>query len=311
MHPKKTYELRIAFSQQDADLANNTKQILIHWLIGCGEESFVEGVVDGLDVDFDYENPDRDMFVEAGGNAAPLSIYRYDVEYLQDLQAKIEATFQEKVLCSEHWLETEVWLEGWKSSFRAFHTEQFLIYPPWDKESPKSTHLIPIEIEPGMAFGTGQHATTQLCLRELERLPQFDLTKPILDVGTGTAILAIALAKLGYNSITATDIDPDAVNAAKENIAMNHCQIEVLRSSVPENSKEKFSLVIANILMVVIRKIARDMVASIAPEGYLLVSGVLDSERLEMRALGESLGLSLCRHQEQDGWVSMLFQRQG
>lgn len=309
MHPKKTYELRIAFSASCPEQAIQHKQAVMNWLIGMGEESFVEGAVDGLDIDFEYGLNDRDYYQEAGGDLAPLLIYRYDLEYLRDLTAKLIEVFADQINCTEHWLETEVWLEGWKASFRAFNTEQFLIFPPWEKAKHADTTLIPIEIEPGMAFGTGQHATTKLCLRELEKLPQFDRTQPILDVGTGTAILAIALAKLGYSKVLATDIDPDALVAAAENLRMNECRVELTKGSVPMQYEGQCSLVIANILMVVIKKLAPSLAASLAPGGYLLVSGVLDSESMEMRELGESLGLNFCHHQDQDGWVSLLFQK--
>lgn len=311
MHPKKTFELRISFPQEDSKAAESTKQALTQWLIGYGEESFVEGAVDNLSVDFDYDNPDRDLFAESGGNVSPLIIYRYDLEYLRDLKAKIESNFAGRVDCSEHWLETEVWLEGWKSSFKAFQTEKFYIYPPWEKPEAELANLQPIEIEPGMAFGTGQHATTQLCLRELEQLEEFEKDQMILDVGTGTGILSIALAKLGYSSIIASDIDTDAVAAAKENARVNNCQIKIEQGSVPESCLGQCKLVIANILMVVIRKIAVQLAAAVAPGGYLLVSGVLDIELDEMRMLGQKHGLSFLQHSEQDGWVALLFQKKG
>jgi ribosomal protein L11 methyltransferase len=308
MHPKKTYELQITFPNAGEQEVVALKQSVMEWLIGKGEESFVEGIVDGIDLEFDYENPDHDYYQELGGDAAALSLYRYDIEYLRDVRAGLEQRFGTDIQCRESAMETEVWLEGWKASFRSFTTDQFVIYPPWEPEA-RRTHLIPLEVEPGMAFGTGQHATTRLCLQELERLPQFDRTRPILDVGTGTGILAIALAKLGYTSIVATDSDADAVVAAKANAEANHTDFVVERGSVPESLQGQCGLVIANILMVVLRRIAQELADAVVPEGYLLVSGVLESELMEMKAFGEQVGLTYCHYQELGGWVAVLFQK--
>jgi ribosomal protein L11 methyltransferase len=260
-------------------------------------------------MNYDYENPDFDYFNHLGGNQSALSIFRYDLEYLRDLRAKLEKTFSHRIQCTEQSMETEVWLEGWKSSFKAFSTEKFTIYPPWDQES-SQTNLIPVEIEPGMAFGTGQHATTQLCLRELENLPELTNTSTILDVGTGTGILAIALAKLGYSAITGTDIDCDAVIAAKENALKNKVSLAIATGTVPaELEDQACDLIIANILMVVLRKITKNLAQALAPCGYLLVSGVLDSEMAEMQELAASYQLNLVRTNEQDGWVSLLLRK--
>ena len=136
--------------------------------------------------------------------------------------------------------------EGWKDSFKPFATKKFYVYPPWEQNK-EELGKIPLEVEPGMAFGTGQHATTQLCLAQIENLFESKTIETVLDVGTGTGILAIAAIKLGAKKLVGTDIDADAVIAAKENAVRNECSFEVFQDSVPADTNS-YDFVIANIL---------------------------------------------------------------
>ena len=165
-----------------------------------------------------------------------------------------------------------------------------------------------LEVEPGMAFGTGQHATTQLCLAKLEDIFEQFEPQSVLDVGTGTGILAIAIKKMGCTSLIATDIDADAVIAAKENAARNSVEFDVQQASVPENV-EPVSLVVANILFVVLRRIINELSSKVLKGGKLLLSGVLSEEADEMIRLAESQGLQFQSKSEQDGWVCLVFDK--
>lgn len=303
-----TYELKIDFLAENTSEKLQTKQDLAQWLIGTGEESFVDGIIDDVDIDFEYGMDDRDFFGEAGGDYTSLVLYKYDKHYLDSLESRILEVFSSRVSCQRSSLDTQLWQEGWKASFSAFETEQFFVYPPWEENLRSKTCKIPLEIEPGMAFGTGQHATTQLCLREIENFSQFDLQHTVIDVGTGTGILAIALSKLGCKQLIATDTDPDALVAAARNAEANQVDLRLVQGSIPDGV-EPCSLVVANILAVVLKKIFPDLIRATRSGGYILLSGILDEERLEMRAIGESLGLEYIRHREQDSWVSLLFRR--
>jgi ribosomal protein L11 methyltransferase len=200
--------------------------------------------------------------------------------------------------------QTTTWLEGWKESFKPIRTERFYIYPPWNPPQGKECdfHMV---IEPGMAFGTGQHATTMLCLREIERLTQEDPEiHSAADVGTGTGILAIAMAQLGIPRVIGTDIDSDAVIAAKRNLADNAVHFELLQTSVPPGD---YSLVVANILTVVLLKLMQDLAR--ATGRWLLLSGILVEQAYEIEHAATACGLELVRSVEQEGWVSLLFLR--
>ena len=297
-----TYELKIHFKKN-----SSIKEDVMNWLIGVGEESFVEGVVDGLDLDFDYENSEKDYYQDLGGGSSSLSVYKFEKEPLAELKKQLELIFKsglELEICSS---DTSVWQEGWKDSFKPFETSRFFVYPPWEKDN-VNTSKMTLEVEPGMAFGTGQHATTQLCLSELESLFESKKVESVLDVGTGTGILAIASIKLGASSLVGTDIDSDSVVAAKENALRNNCEFEVMQASVPEDGKQ-YELVVANILFVVLRRIISQLSSKVQEDGHLLLSGVLAEEADEMVDLAKNEGLDLKNKKIQDGWVSLVFSK--
>ncbi len=227
------------------------------------------------------------------------------------MQVTLEHRLAGHVSCKIIAHETESWLEGWKESFRPIATERFYIYPPWETLPAANSQIIPICIEPGMAFGTGQHATTLLCLEELAELERDHLANfgnwHICDVGTGTGILSIAASKIGVTKIIATDIDPDAVTAAKRNARDNQCSIEFAKMSVPVG--QSFDLVIANILAVVLKQLMPDLAAATKPGGYLLMSGLLDEQAHELTVLAHQYGLQLSRKRLRDDWCALLLRK--
>ena len=297
-----TYELVISF-EKDPSL----KEDVMNWLIGIGEESFVEGVVDGLDLDYDYENEEKNYYEDLGGSVSSISIYKYDKSHLEKVKEQLRKAFGEKLVISFKQTSTSEWQEGWKDSFKPFETRKFSVFPPWEAESISSSKM-KLEVEPGMAFGTGQHATTQLCLAKLEDIFEQFEPQSVLDVGTGTGILAIAIKKMGCTSLIATDIDADAVIAAKENAARNSVEFDVQQASVPEGV-EPVSLVVANILFVVLRRIINELSSKVLKGGKLLLSGVLSEEADEMIRLAENQGLQFQSKSEQDGWVCLVFDK--
>ncbi|MCS6801882.1 MAG: 50S ribosomal protein L11 methyltransferase [Dehalococcoidia bacterium] len=172
------------------------------------------------------------------------------------------------------------WAEAWKEHFVVHRVgERLVIRPSWRDYTPAAADVV-IELDPGMAFGTGLHPTTRLCLAALERV-----VRPgdrLLDLGTGSGILAIAAAKLGAAEVLAIDIDPVAVRAATANIAANGVagSVTVIEGTVEAASEAAFDVVVANISANVILAIASELARVTRPGGRLLVSGFLDDREI-------------------------------
>lgn len=313
MRPNLTHELHISFNQQSANpLA--TKDKVIAWLTEIGCDSFVEGVVEGLDLPFEYVDPNRDYYGEMGGGLSKISIYKFDRDYLIDLQSKVIARFGDTISCEIASMETKIWEEGWKDSFKPFSTEVFRVRPPWIVEE-NPNNQIPLIIEPGMAFGSGQHATTQICLNLIEQLVTSRPTSTrsqirVADIGTGSGILAIALAKLGITRMIASDIDPDAIQSSKFNSSLNGVSYPVITGSIPENAAP-FDLIVANILTVVLRDLVPKFSPYLAPQANIILSGILEEEADEMKEIALGMGLREKKRVLREGWAGLIFEYTG
>jgi ribosomal protein L11 methyltransferase len=204
---------------------------------------------------------------------------------------------------------------NWNSAWRRFFSpqkvgEEFLVAPPWAKLPPLgSRHLI--TIEPGMAFGTGTHATTRGCMEFLERVARSLDNKQFtaVDVGTGSGILAIALAKLGARKVWALDNDPVALKVAEENIRYNAVQKNVLCSAVPLNRLRTFPVVVANLTAETILSLAESLSKRVAPGGYLILSGILRPKTEQLVRYFGSTGFRLVKLKEEKEWATLLLKR--
>jgi ribosomal protein L11 methyltransferase len=171
----------------------------------------------------------------------------------------------------------ENWEHNWKRFIKPRRVgKRFWVTPPW-VEPPKFRHRKVITIEPGMAFGTGAHATTRGCIEFLESAAErFDGDFSALDVGTGSGILAIALAHLGAGNILAIDNDPVAVGVARHNLRANGVARQVRLNAVKLSAiRAKFDLVAANLTAETILELAGDLERRVAPKGFFVLSGIL------------------------------------
>lgn len=204
------------------------------------------------------------------------------------------------------------WAEAWKAHYTPQRVGPFLVTPTW-LEPEAGDHAVVLLLDPGMAFGTGQHPTTRLCLAALEG--RVDATTRVLDVGTGSGILAIGAALLGAPAPTALDIDPKAVETAVANAGVNGVAIVGHAGTLPEllayDAGEPFDLVLANLLAGIVTGLAGDLAAATAPGGTLIASGILDEQ-----AEGVSTALALAGFAPPemlvDGdWVALIAVRLG
>ncbi len=195
------------------------------------------------------------------------------------------------------------WANAWKAYYKPMRVGRHLVVtPPWETPT-LYTNDIPIIVDPGMAFGTGSHPTTQLCLAALE-----DYMEPALrvaDIGTGSGILAIAASKLGAGEVVATDNDPLAVKIASENAAVNTVPLQA-QEAFPVGS---YDLVVANILADVIISMAEDLAALVKPDGVLIASGIIDTRETDVRFAVESEGFAPLETRHSGEWVALVFRR--
>jgi ribosomal protein L11 methyltransferase len=197
-------------------------------------------------------------------------------------------------------IKEEAWLETWKASFNPIRVGAFLVRPTWSDADPGDATVL--SLDPGMAFGTGLHPTTQACLRALSRIEVSG--KRVADVGTGSAILAIACAKRGAREVVGVDIDEVAVKEAKENVVRNGVTIDLGVGSAADLDGV-FDMILANIVAAALEKIAPDLAAHLAPGGRLVLAGIIATEEPEIAAVFAAHGLrAIARDQEAD-WVCL------
>lgn len=209
-------------------------------------------------------------------------------------------------------LAEEDWEKAWQVHFKAKRlTDRFVVKPPWEEYTPQSGELV-LTIYPGMAFGTGRHPSTWLCLRALEELAQewSPATTPlVLDVGTGTGILGLAAARLGA-TVLAIDIDPEAVAAARQNIMLNRLQDRVRVEDVPLTSlRQQFDLILANLTAADLRGLAESLAGRLLPGGHLIISGFLQGDLEALQDIFQRQGLTPRQTQHQETWTMLLLQR--
>ena len=206
------------------------------------------------------------------------------------------------------------WAHSWQKYYKPMPVgERLYIVPEWERGEPVPAGKAPLYLNPGLTFGTGSHASTQLCLMGLERYTVPG--KPVLDLGCGSGILAIAALVLGASAAAAVDIDPKAVDVAYENAALNGIGRDrynvragnVLTDGalVAELARRKYALVLANIVADVIIPMSARAGEFLDTDGVFLCSGIIDTRAGEVEAALERNGLAVFERREQNGWVAL------
>jgi ribosomal protein L11 methyltransferase len=211
-------------------------------------------------------------------------------------------------------IKREDWSEVWKKYFHILHiSNRLVIKPSWLEYTPKANQKI-VEIDPGMSFGTGQHATTAYCLKMLDKLIDNENIMTFLDAGCGSGILSIAAAKLGCKAIDAFDIDPDSIMIAGENIEINKIapeNISLQTADVAEfiAPRRDYDLVAANILAHILRENRDKIVSFVKPGGKLILAGILTSDFENAAQYFCEAGLEQIDAFTEKEWTSGLFIR--
>ncbi|HVR36626.1 MAG TPA: 50S ribosomal protein L11 methyltransferase [Methylomirabilota bacterium] len=204
------------------------------------------------------------------------------------------------------------WSESWKHHFKPIEIgERLLLKPGWSRRKPRPGQAV-VVLDPGLSFGTGQHATTRFCLRELVARRKSGKPQALLDIGTGSGILAIAAAKLGYQPVDAFDFDPESVRAARANSETN-CTADLIRierrdlRKLPIRAARRYDVVCANLLLDLLLEERIRILNRLAPGGILILAGILRTQFPRVRDACCQSGLRLLRSREEKEWRSGAF----
>ena len=206
-----------------------------------------------------------------------------------------------------HAVADQDWVRLTQSQFAPVEiTPEFWVVPSWHEPPPGARQVI--RLDPGLAFGTGTHPTTRMCLRWLARRPESAGLERVLDYGCGSGILAIGAALLGAAAVDAVDIDPAAVQATRDNALRNGVAAGVLATGLPAAARGAYSVVLANILATPLKLLAPLLCTLVAPGGWLVLAGILERQADELvAAYAPWLALSVA--DREDGWILMTARR--
>ncbi|MCO0599848.1 50S ribosomal protein L11 methyltransferase [Peribacillus butanolivorans] len=204
----------------------------------------------------------------------------------------------------------EEWATAWKKYYNPVKiSERFTIVPTWEDYTPVSSDELIIELDPGMAFGTGTHPTTVMCIQALERTVQpGDL---VVDVGTGSGVLSIAAALLEAKQVQSLDLDDVAVQSAKQNVELNNVQdrVSVSQGNLLDGVNEQADVVVANILAEVIMRFTDDVAKVVKPGGYFIASGIIQPKKQDVKDAIIASGFTVEETILMEDWVAIIAKR--
>ena len=253
---------------------------------------------------------------------AKVSFYLDEDDDIPAMMAKVKEALEElkpftdlgACTFAESETEDKDWINNWKQYFKPFTVDHILIKPTWETVPEEHKDKLLIQIDPGTAFGTGMHETTQLCIRQLEKYVTPD--SEVLDVGTGSGILGITALKLGAKHVFGTDLDENAITAVGENLASNDIssdRFHVLQGNIIDDKSvqawagyEKYDIVVANILADVIIMLVKEIPVHLKKGGYFITSGIINLKEEAVRAaFAASEELEVVEITYQGEWLSV------
>lgn len=213
-----------------------------------------------------------------------------------------------KISISE--IHEEDWATAWKQYYHPVKvSEKFTIVPTWEEYTKSSSDELIIELDPGMAFGTGTHPTTVLCIMALEKAVKKN--DVVIDVGTGSGVLSIAAGLLGARKVIALDLDEVAVKAAKENVVLNRLEhiIEVRQNHLLNGIDTEAQVIVANILADVIVQFTDDVARLLTNGGIFIASGIIEQKKEEVKKAITNSGMNVVDVLQMEDWVAIIAEK--
>ncbi len=204
-----------------------------------------------------------------------------------------------------HKVNQDDWANNWKQYYKPTKIgDKIVVKPIWEDYEENDGEVV-VELDPGMAFGTGTHETTRMCIKAIEKKVKEDTT--VFDIGTGSGILSIAAAKLGAKHVVGVDLDPIAVESANKNVEFNDLNnIEILHGDLMKVVQGKANVVVANILADIIMSLSDGVREFIEEEGYFIASGILNTQRDKVSEKLESLDFKIEEIMEDGEWICII-----
>lgn len=259
--------------------------------------------------------------IEVDDGVAYISFYLEEDEDKEEVLANVKKELEEMraytnvgaCTIEESQTEDVDWVNNWKQYFHQFYVDDVLIIPSWEEVKPEDEDKMIIHIDPGTAFGTGMHETTQLCIRQIRKYVTPDTT--ILDVGCGSGILGMLALKFGAKYSVGTDLDPCAIDATYENMEVNGItkdQYEVMIGNIIDDKEvqdkvgyEKYDIVVANILADVLVPLTPVILHQLKTGGIYITSGIIDAKEETVVEAVKEAGLEVLEVTYQGEWVSV------
>ena len=259
--------------------------------------------------------------IEADDGVAYISFYLEEDEDKEEVLANVKKELEEMraytnvgaCTIEESQTEDVDWVNNWEQYFHQFYVDDVLIIPSWEEVKPEDEEKMIIHIDPGTAFGTGMHETTQLCIRQIRKYVTPDTT--ILDVGCGSGILGMLALKFGAKYSVGTDLDPCAIDATYENMEVNGItkdQYEVMIGNIIDDKEvqdkvgyEKYDIVVANILADVLVPLTPVILHQLKTGGIYITSGIIDAKEETVVEAVKAAGLEVLEVTYQGEWVSV------
>ena len=292
---------------------------------------FDEIGIEGIEIEDNVpltEKETKGMFIDIlpelppDEGVAKVSFYLDEDDDIPAMMAKVKEALEElkpftdlgACTFAESETEDKDWINNWKQYFKPFTVDHILIKPTWETVPEEHKDKLLIQIDPGTAFGTGMHETTQLCIRQLEKYVTPD--SEVLDVGTGSGILGITALKLGAKHVFGTDLDENAITAVGENLEANGIapeQFKVVQGNIIDDKAvqdevkyEYYDIAVANILADVIIMLQKEIPVHIKKNGIFITSGIIDMKEEAVKAAFEANdAFEIVEITHQGEWVSV------